>query len=138
MVGIKNPINNYKEGYYGVSRRKSPLNNDDDFDVDYSGAEPVDLGSVNLTERGKKIKAIKTDVSETNDEGLVMPKQHDYFVTNPTEESDEIAVKIQDAKNITQKASMEELKAKGYRSRGHHYTEVEKPLQDELRLKMNK
>ena len=26
IVGIKNPLNNYKEGYYGVSRRKSPLN----------------------------------------------------------------------------------------------------------------
>tara|TARA_B100001250_G_C19459078_1_gene639391 strand:+ start:57 stop:632 length:576 start_codon:yes stop_codon:yes gene_type:complete len=26
IVGIKNPINNYKEGYYGVSRKASPLN----------------------------------------------------------------------------------------------------------------
>jgi len=127
MVGIKNPINNYKEGYYGVSRRKSPLNNNDDFDVDYSGAEPVDLGSVNLTERGKKIAAIKKDVSETEDGKLVMPKQHDFFVTNPTEGSDEMAVKIQDAKTKT-------LSGGG----GEHYREVEVPLQEELKRKMNK
>ena len=110
----------------GISRKSSPLNNDD-FDVDYSGAAPVDLGSIKSTERGKKIAAIKKDVSETEDGELVMPKQHDYFVTNPTEESDEIAVKIQDAKTKT-------LSGGG----GKHYREVEVPLQEELKRKMNK
>ncbi|MBT3940079.1 MAG: hypothetical protein HOF44_10265 [Pelagibacterales bacterium] len=105
---------------------KSPLNNGDlDFDVDYSGAKPVDLGSIKPTERGKKIAAIKKDVSETDDEGLVLKSQHNYFVANPTEESDKMAVKIQDAKTKT-------LSGGG----GKHYKEVEKPLQEELKRKM--
>ena len=103
----------------------SPLNNDDDFDVDYSGAKPVDLGSIKSTKRGKKIKAIKDDVSETDDDGLVLKSQHNYFVANPTEESDNMAVKIQDAKTKT-------LSGGG----GKHYKEVEKPLQEELKRKM--
>jgi len=126
------PVNNYKDGYYGIERKSalnmlgiSPLNNDDDFDVDYSGAKPVDLGTIKSTERGKKIAAIKKDVSETADGKLVMPKQHDYFVTNPTEESDEMAVKIQDAKTKT-------LSGGG----GKHYREVEVPLQEELKRKI--
>ena len=130
------PVNNYKDGYYGVERKsalnmlgiqpKSPLNNGDlDFDVDYSGAKPVDLGSIKPTERGKKIAAIKKDVSETDDEGLVLKSQHNYFVANPTEESDNMAVKIQDAKTKT-------LSGGG----GKHYKEVEKPLQEELKRKM--
>jgi len=126
------PVNNYKDGYYGVERKSalnmlgiSPLNNDDDFDVDYSGAKPVDLGSIKPTERGKKIKAIKDDVSETDEDGLVLKSQHDYFVANPTEESDEMAVKIQDAKTKT-------LSGGG----GKHYKEVEVPLQEELKRKM--
>ena len=127
------PVNNYKDGYYGVERKSalnmlgiSPLNNGDlDFDVDYSGAKAVDLGPIKPTERGKKIKAIKDDVSETDDDGLVLKSQHNYFVTNPTEESDNMAVKIQDAKTKT-------LSGGG----GKHYKEVEKPLQEELKIKM--
>ena len=119
----------------GISRKSSPLNNDDDFDVDYSGAAPVDLGSIKPTERGKKIAAIKKDVSETDDDGLVMPQQHDYFVTNPTEESDEMAVKIQDAKDITLAGGPF---PEGITTRGQHYTRVEKRLQKELQIKMNK
>lgn len=103
---------------------KSPFNNDD-FNVDYSGAKPVDLGTVNLTERGKKIKAIKDDVSETDDDGLVLESEYNYFVNNPTEESDNMAVKIQDAKTKT-------LSGGG----GKHYKEVEVPLQEELKRKM--
>jgi hypothetical protein len=103
----------------------SPLNNDDDFDVDYSGAKPVDLGTIKSTERGKKIKAIKDDVSEMDDDGRVLKSQYNYFVTNPTEESDNMAVKIQDAKTKT-------LSGGG----GKHYKEVEKPLQEELKRKM--
>jgi len=121
------PVNNYKDGYYGVERKSalnmlgiSPLNNDDDFDVDYSGAKPVDVGIATKTERSKKIEAIKKDV---RDPGL--EKEHDYFVTNPTEESDNMAVKIQDAKTKT-------LSGGG----GKHYREVEKPLQEELKRKM--
>ena len=131
----------------GISRKSSPLNDmteQENAALDAVEAMPdsdaVDLGFVNLTERGKKIAAIKKDVSHwDHDKGTyVSPQQHDYFVTNPTEESDEMAVKIQDAKDITQKASMEELKAQGYRSRGHHFMEVEKPLQEELMRKINK
>ena len=134
------PVNNLTEGDEIVSSAEgsanyrksalnmlgvSPLNNDDDFDVDYSGAKPVDLGSIKSTKRGKKIKAIKDDVSETDDDGLVLKSQHNYFVANPTEESDNMAVKIQDAKTKT-------LSGGG----GKHYKEVEKPLQEELKRKM--
>ena len=106
----------------------SPLNNGDDFDVDYSGAKPVDVGIATKTERSKKIEAIKKDV---RDPGL--EKEHDYFVTNPTEESDVMAVKIQDAKNITKAGGPY---PQGIGTKGEHYVKVEKPLQEELSEKM--
>jgi len=115
---------------------KSPLNNGDlDFDVDYSGAKPVDLGPIKPTERGKKIKAIKKDVSEWDHDKnkLALPKEHDYFVSNPTEESDVMAVKIQDAKNITKAGGPY---PQGIGTKGEHYVKVEKPLQEELSEKM--
>jgi len=136
------PVNNYKDGYYGVERKSalnmlgiSPLNNDDDFDVDYSGAKPVDLGSIKPTERGKKIAAIKKDVSEWDPEKneLALPKEHDYFVTSPTEESDKMAVRIQDAKDITKADGPYPT---GVTTRGEHFVKVEKPLQEELSEKM--
>mgnify|MGYP003677221950 CR=1 FL=1 len=114
-----------KKPLIGFTMPHSPLNQKNEFDVDYSGAKPVDLGSIKSTERGKKIAAIKKDVSEMDDDGRVLRSQYDYFVTNPTEESDEMAVKVQDAKNIT-------LSGGG----GKHYKEVEKPLQEELKRKM--
>ena len=109
----------------GFTMPHSPLNQKNEFDIDYSGAKPVDLGSIKPTERGKKIKAIKDDVSETDDDGRVLRSQYDYFVANPTEESDKMAVRIQDAKTKT-------LSGGG----GKHYKEVEKPLQEELKIKM--
>ena len=115
---------------------KSPLNNGDlDFDVDYSGAKPVDLGPIKPTERGKKIKAIKKDVSEWDHDKnkLALPKEHDYFVSNPTEESDVMAVKIQDAKDITKAGGPY---PQGIGTKGEHYVKVEKPLQEELSEKM--
>jgi len=108
---------------------KSPLNNGDlDFDVDYSGAKAVDLGPIKPTERGKKIAKIKKDV---RDPGL--EKEHDYFVTSPTEESDVMAVKIQDAKDITKAGGPY---PQGIGTKGEHYVKVEKPLQEELSEKM--
>lgn len=137
------PVNNLTEGDEIVSSAEgsanyrksalnmlgiSPLNNDDDFYVDYSGAKPVDLGSIKPTERGKKIAKIKKDV---RDPGL--EKEHDYFVTNPTEESDVMAVKIQDAKDITKAGGPY---PPGIGTKGEHYVKVEKPLQEELSEKM--
>ena len=137
------PVNNLTEGDEIVSSAEgsanyrksalnmlgiSPLNNDDDFDVDYSGAKPVDLGSIKPTKRGKKIAKIKKDV---RDPGL--EKEHDYFVTNPTEESDVMAVKIQDAKDITKAGGPY---PPGIGTKGEHYVKVEKPLQEELSEKM--
>jgi hypothetical protein len=148
------PVNNYKDGYYGVERKsalnmlgiqsKSPLNDmtqqenvADDFEAQWAagmaGQEDVELGTIKSTERGKKIAAIKKDVSETEDGKLVMPKQHDFFVTNPTEGSDEMAVKIQDAKNITKAGGPY---PQGITTKGEHYVKVEKPLQEELSEKM--
>ena len=134
-IKSKNPVSNYKDGYYGVERKsalhmlgitpKSPLNNGDlDFDVDYSGAKPVDVGSAKKTDRSKKIQAIKEDVREPG-----LEKERDYFDTNPTEGSDNMAVRIQDAKNITKAGGPY---PKGITNRGEHYTRVEKPLQEEL------
>ena len=114
-----------KQSPLGFTMPHSPLNQKNEFDIDYSGAKPVDLGSIKPTERGKKIAKIKKDVSEMDDDGRVLRAEYDYFVTNPTEESDKMAVKIQDAKDIT-------LSGGG----GKHYREVEKPLQEELKRKM--
>jgi len=128
----------------GVSRKESPLNDmteQENAALDAVEAMPdsdaVDLGSVNLTERGKKIAAIKKDVSDWDHDTNtpVMPQEHDYFVANPTEESDEMAVKIQDAKNITLAGGPF---PEGITTKGQHYTRVEKRLQRELQRKMNK
>ena len=144
IVGIKNPINNYKEGYYGVSRRKSPLNDmteQENAALDAVEAMPdsaaADLGVIEPTERGRSLAAFKQEVTDEHHEYPQGDKQLDYFVTNPTEESDEMADKIIAAKKTTL-GPMENLKAKGYTSRGQHYTQVEKPLQEELMRKINK
>ena len=112
----------------GFTMPHSPLNQKSEFDIDYSGAKPVDLGSIKPTKRGKKIAKIKKDV---RDPGL--EKEHDYFVTNPTEESDVMAVKIQDAKDITKAGGPY---PPGIGTKGEHYVKVEKPLQEELSEKM--
>ncbi len=124
-----------KNSPLGFVMPHSPLNQKNEFDIDYSGAKAVDLGPIKPTERGKKIAAIKKDSSEwDHDENkLALPKEHDYFVTNPTEESDEMAVKIQNAKNITK---ADGPYPKGITNRGQHFVKVEKPLQEELSEKM--
>ena len=38
----------------GFTMPHSPLNQKSEFDIDYSGAKPVDLGSIKPTKRGKK------------------------------------------------------------------------------------
>ena len=124
-----------KNSPLGFVMPHSPLNQKNEFDVDYSGAKPVDLGSIKSTKRGKKIAAIKKDSSEWDHDknGYALPKEHNYFVTNPTEGSDEMAVKIQDAKNITK---ADGPYPKGITNRGQHFVKVEKPLQEELSEKM--
>jgi len=128
----------------GISRKKSPLNDMTEQEkaaLDAVEAMPdsaaADLGVIKPTERGRSLAAFKQEVTREHHEYPQGEKQHDYFVTNPTEESDEMADKIIAAKKTTQ-GPMEELKAQGYTSRGQHYTQVEKPLQEELMRKINK
>ena len=64
---------------------------------------------------------------------MALPKEHDYFVTSPTEESDKMAVRIQDAKDITKADGPYPT---GVTTRGEHFVKVEKPLQEELSEKM--
>jgi len=61
-----------KQSPLGFTMPHSPLNQKNEFDIDYSGAKPVDLGSIKPTERGKKIAKIKKDVSEMDDDGRVL------------------------------------------------------------------
>ena len=114
-----------KNSPLGFVMPHSPLNQKNEFDVDYSGAKPVDLGSIKSTKRGKKIAAIKKDSSEWDHD------KNGYAL--PTEGSDEMAVKIQDAKNITK---ADGPYPKGITNRGQHFVKVEKPLQEELSEKM--
>jgi len=100
IVGIKNPLNNYKEGYYGVSRKKSPLN---DFTEQENAAEEAkkiaaahhanlsinDKYRLDLSKAGSKGYDAGYD-AYTDEHGYIDPEEYDVMMKNKVirEESD--------------------------------------------------
>tara|TARA_R100000008_G_scaffold164_1_gene123 strand:- start:336 stop:833 length:498 start_codon:yes stop_codon:yes gene_type:complete len=118
IVGIKNPLNNYKEGYYGVSRRKSPLNDmteqenaahhanlsvNDKYRVDLTGKydkaydeytdkhgyiDPEAFDVIRNTERIENPEYADLEVTEEEFEATRISPEHDLFRTGSDESKD--------------------------------------------------
>ena len=94
MLGVKpkTPLNNYKDGYYGISRKSSPLNQE--YDPNYAGdanklIEEVKMEAANY--------APEYDPAPTQEQKEADPN-YKYFITNANNESNEVARKMDSLK----------------------------------------
>ena len=95
IVGIKNPIKNYESGYYGISRKKSPLNDmtEQEAAAKKAAAEMHRVVSVNdkyrldLSKAGSKGYDAGYD-AYTDEHGYIDPEEYDVMMKNKVVEGE--------------------------------------------------